>query len=207
MYNPASFAVTDPDTLRRFIAGHGFATLITAPGGVPFASHLPLLLEGDDSPQGRLIGHMARANPQWRDAEGMPALAVFHGPHVYISPAWYQVQNAVPTWNYVAVHVTGTLRLVEDRDRLRSIVERTVHVYESGRDQPWDVGEPDAAFIDGLLGAIVGFTIEIKQIEGKWKLGQNHDAARRERVVEALRAEGGEDRREIAALMEETLPR
>jgi transcriptional regulator len=192
--------------LHRFIEQHSFATLITVPRGEPFASHLPLLIEPDHAPHGRLVGHMARANPQWRDADGTPALAIFHGPHAYISPAWYEAQNVVPTWNYVAVHVRGTLRVVADRSQLYSIVERTVETYERGRKQAWSIDDPDAAFIDGLLNAIVGFTIDIEHIEGKWKLSQNHDAARRERVVQALRAEGGEDRLNIAAMMEQSLP-
>jgi transcriptional regulator len=206
VYIPASFAVTDSEVLHAFIEEHSFATLITVYDGVPFASHLPLLLELDHPPHGRLVGHMARANPQWQGADGSPVLAVFHGPHAYISPAWYEAQNVVPTWNYVAVHVCGTLRLVEEREQLRSIVERTVEAYEHGRAAPWSLLSPDAEFIERLLGSIVGFTIEIERIEGKWKLSQNHEAARREKVIHALRSAGGEDRLEIAALIDRTLP-
>lgn len=206
MYTPASFAVSDRDRLHEFIEQHSFATLVTASGGSPTAAHLPLLIERDAGDQGRLLGHMARANDQWRDADGAEALAIFHGPQAYISPAWYDARNVVPTWNYVAVHVYGRLRIVASIAELRSIIERTVETYEQGRETPWSLQLPEAKFIDGLLDDIVGFTLQIERIEGKWKLSQNHDAARREKVIRELRSAGGDDRHAIAGLMEQTLP-
>jgi transcriptional regulator len=184
--------------MRRY----SFALLCsTAEDSVPFASHLPLLLDPQPAPLGTLVGHMARANPQWRHADGRPALAVFSGPHVYVSPSWYEAQDVVPTWNYVAVHATGVFRAVHDRDALLDIVRDSVAFYEGNRPQPWRLGEPND-YLERMLRGIVGFRIEISNLEGKWKLSQNHPPERRERVVRALREQGGEDAAAIADLME-----
>lgn len=201
MYIPASFVESDTTTLHDFIDGHGFATLVSHQEGEPFASHLPLLLDRKAGPKGMLVGHMARANPQWQQADGQPVLAIFHGPHAYISPSWYEDQNVVPTWNYVAVHAVGTLRVVENRDRLREIVRKTVEFYEGPRAEPWSVEGPDPEFLDRLLQAIVGFEIPIDRLEGKWKLSQNHSAERQEKVIRQLRDSGGADETRIAELM------
>ena len=125
MYTPSAFAEHDPARLHDFIRRHGFATLVTHGEGGLVASHLPLLLDADAGPQGVLLGHMARANPQWRSVAGQ-ALAVFHGPHAYISPAWYGSHGTVPTWNYVAVHAHGDVHLVEDEGGLLDILRRSV---------------------------------------------------------------------------------
>jgi transcriptional regulator len=146
---------------------------------------------------------MARANPQWRYADGRPVLAVFSGPHAYISAAWYEEADVVPTWNYLAVHATGVFRAIHDRDALLTIVRDTVAFYEAGKPQPWQI-TGSAEYLDQMLRAIVGFRIELTGIEGKWKLGQNHTPERRGRVVEALREQGGEDAPAIAELMEQT---
>jgi transcriptional regulator len=201
MYIPPAFRQSDLDTLHAFIEQHSFAVLCSAGEGVPFASHLPLLLERRAAPLGVLVGHMARANPQWRHADGRTVLAVFAGPHAYVSPAWYEADDVVPTWNYAAVHATGVFRAVHDRDELLQIVRATVAVYEGPRPQPWRLGEP-GEYLERMLKGIVGFRIEIGGLEGKWKLSQNHPAERRARVVRALRAQGGEDAEAIADLME-----
>jgi transcriptional regulator len=145
---------------------------------------------------------MARANPQWRDVDG-EALAVFSGPHAYISPTWYEAPGTVPTWNYVAVHAYGALRLVEDRDALRDILRRTVATYERPMPAPWTYDEADPD-IDRMLGAVVGFEIEIARIEGKAKLNQNHPEERRRKVIRALEARTDDDSRAIARLMAES---
>lgn len=203
MYIPTSFVETDPDVLHSFIDAHGFATLITG-GEALSASHVPLLLDRDASP-GRLLGHVAKANPQWRQADGAAALAIFHGPHAYISPAWYEAQNVVPTWNYVAVHVHGTIALLEDRQDRLEIVRRFVDDYESPRDNPWSLDSVDEDLIDKLLDAIVAFEIRIERIDGAWKLNQNHPPERRRRVIRELQKIGGDDCDAIARLMTDTL--
>lgn len=207
MYIPPSFLETDVGKLHDFMEQHSFATLISTQAGEPFASHLPLLIDRYSGPCGSLIGHMARANPQWRSAAGQRILAIFHGPHAYISPGWMETQNVVPTWNYVAVHAYGVLRLIEDRDRLLQIVTRTVDHYESSRERPWSLESPDPSFIEKLLAAIVGFEIVVDQLDGKWKLNQNHLVERRERIIQGLRETDRMDELQIAELMERPDPR
>ena len=118
MYIPAAFQQTDKTKLHDFIEANSFGLLVSTHGGEPFATHLPFLLERDAGPHGCLVGHVARANPQWHGLDGQTVLAVFSGPHAYVSPTWYEAENVVPTWNYVAVHAYGPCRLVEDPDRL-----------------------------------------------------------------------------------------
>ncbi len=204
MYTPPSFAVTDPEVLFDFVDQHSFATLFSQNEHGPVASHLPLLL---DHESGRLFGHFARANTHWQTAADCTVLVVFQGPHAYISPSWYAAQNVVPTSNYVAVHATGTLRLIEDPARVRDILERTVTKYESPRPQPWSTSSPELEFLEKLQAAIVGFEIEVTQWEGKWKLSQNHPEERRERVIAALRTSSNPDDHAVAELMRATMPR
>jgi len=184
---------------------NSFATLVTQGEEGLTASHLPLLLDAEVGPHGQLIGHMARANRQWRDVSG-EALAVFARPHVYVSPSWYETPGTVPTWNYVAVHAYGAFKVVEDREGLLDILRRSVVAYESPRPEPWAFDESDPA-IEGMLKAIVGFRIEIARIEGKWKLNQNHPEERRRKVADALGGRSDEDSREIARLMRESSER
>jgi transcriptional regulator len=201
MYTPASFVESDTATLHDFIDGHGFATVVSLHGSEPFASHLPLLLDRSAGPHGTLVGHMARANPQWETAADRLVLAIFHGPHAYISPSWYEDRNVVPTWNYVAVHATGSFRVVDNVDRLREIVRKTVEFYEGPREQPWSIESPDQEFLDRLLQAIVGFEIHIERLEGKWKLSQNHSAERQAKVIQRLRESNRPDEQQVAHLM------
>ncbi len=200
MYIPTAFAETDAKKLHDFIAANSFGLLVSTHRGEPFATHLPLLLERDAGPHGCLVGHMAKANPQWRDLDGQNVLAVFTGPHAYVSPSWYESENVVPTWNYVAVHACGLCRLVEDRDGLTRILKASVATYEGSRRNPWTF-DAEADFFQKLVGAVVGFRIEIARLEGKWKLNQNHPVERREKVVRALEASDDPDDREVARLM------
>lgn len=205
MYVPAAFQVEDPVVLARFMAEHSFATVISQHEGNPFASHLPLLYQTEPGPHGTLTGHLAKANPQWQAAanepSGIPVLAVFLGPHTYISPTWYGEPNTVPTWNYVAVHATGRLHLIHDDQRLMQLLTKTVNNYESNQPNPWRLEDQDSVFIEKLLGGIVGFEIAIDRLEGKWKLNQNQPAARRERVIQTLSSSDRIDDQQIAALM------
>ncbi|WP_165073355.1 FMN-binding negative transcriptional regulator [Paludisphaera rhizosphaerae] len=203
MYVPATFRESDPTKLRAFMRENSFATLVTQGEEGLTASHLPLLLDAEVGPHGRLFGHMARANRQWRGVSG-EAMAVFAGPHVYVSPSWYEAEGTVPTWNYVAVHAYGTFEIVEDREGLLDILRRSVLAYESPRPKPWTFDESHPA-IEGMLKAIVGFRIEISRIEGKWKLNQNHPEERRRKVVGALEVRADKDSQEIARLMRESL--
>lgn len=191
MYVPPHFAESDPATLRDFIERHGFGLLVSEVGGAPFATHLPFLLDREAGPHGTRVGHVARTNPQWRELAGRVAQAAFSGPHAYVSPAWYEAESVVPTWNYVAVHAYGPAQLAEDRDALFDVVRRTVDRYEGSRPRPWSLGEP-STFTDRMLAQIVGFRTPIERIEGKGKLIQNHPPERRQKVIDALAGQGGE---------------
>jgi transcriptional regulator len=204
MYIPAHFRQSDSTVLHGFIEQNSFGLLMTQVAGEPCASHLPFLLDRKSASKGLLIGHMARANPQWQQAAEQTVLVVFTGPHAYISPTWYEAETVVPTWNYVAVHVYGKLRLVEERSAVISIVRQFVEFYERSLPQPWSLEGPDS-FVDRLAAQIVGFTIQIERIEGKWKLSQNHPQERQEKVIKALGNRSDEDSRAIAALMQSNL--
>jgi transcriptional regulator len=204
MYIPTAFAESDPEKLHAFIERHSFGLLVSQADGLPFASHLPLLLERRTGPNGCLLGHMARANPHWRHADGQPVLAIFSGPHAYISPTWYEAEQVVPTWNYAAVHVYGKLQVIEEAAALLELVRQTVRVYEQAMPRPWS---PDgsSAYVERRLAHIVGFRIPVERIEGKWKLNQNHPAERRAKVIRALQDQGDENSQAIASMMNERL--
>jgi transcriptional regulator len=204
MYLPGHFAERDLTKLHEFIEQHSFGLLVSQVDGLPFASHLPFLLERTAGPQGTLVGHMARANPQWREADGQTALVIFSGPHAYISPTWYEAERLVPTWNYAAVHAYGRVQIIEDESALLEIVQKAVAVFEQAMPQPWSF-DGSEAFVERLLMQIVGFRIEVEKIEGKWKLNQNHPVERRKKVVRALREQGGENAEAVAAMMQAML--
>jgi transcriptional regulator len=206
VYVPAAFAEPETTRLHEFMQRHSFAVITSYGDRGLFASHLPVLLEAgtETGPYGRLLGHMARANAQWRSVKG-EVLVVFSGPHAYVSPAWYEEGGTVPTWNYVAVHAYGTFHAVEDRDELLGILRRSVAVHEGPRPEPWSF-EESGPHVEGLLRAIVGFRVEITRLEGKWKLSQNHSEGRRRKVMRALEAQADDDSRAIARLMSERLP-
>jgi transcriptional regulator len=205
MYIPDAFLETDQTTLHDFIEQHSFGVLASQVGGLPFASHLPFLLERNTGKQGCLIGHMARANPQWNHLRDQTALVIFSGPHAYISPTWYEAEHVVPTWNYIAVHVYGQAEVIEDPAKLLEIVQRSVTIYEGSMPRPWSF-DGNATFVERLLAQIVGFRIVIDKIEGKWKLNQNHPVERREKVMRTLADRGGEDALAIMTAMQKRIP-
>lgn len=204
MYIPPYFAATDLERLHAAMEAYSFATLISEGAGNLTASHLPLLLQRDHGENGLLLGHMAKANPQWEQAAGTNVLAVFAGPHAYISPTWYQDEKVVPTWNYVAIHAYGRLELVQDSREKLEILLQTVSVYERHMPVPWSLRE-SPEFVDRLVDQIVGFQIPLARLEGKWKLNQNHPPARRRRVAAALQVRSDESSQAIAHLMAQSL--
>lgn len=186
MYLPTSFQVEDFDKLAAVIRANGFATVVTQTDGVPFASHLPLRFEPERGACGTLTGHLARANPQAEHlASGQEVLAIFHGPHAYVSPSWYEQKIAVPTWNYVAVHAYGIAHLIDDSTQLDTLLEDLTRDYESGFPVPWRETLP-AEVKTKMRQAIVGFEIPVERIEGKFKLSQNRAANDRRGVYQAL---------------------
>jgi transcriptional regulator len=204
MYTSAHFENTSVSALRSLISRHPLATLVTpGPDGMN-AEHVPILfVEGSSRPM--LHGHVAKANPVWQAAsDGSEVLAIFQGPNRYISPRWYPSKHehgrVVPTWNYVVVHARGKIRWIHDAGWLRRHVE-AVSVTHKGLDNPWRVSDAPAEFIDRLLGAIVGFEIDVAELKGKWKLSQNRSAADRRGVIEALRRRGDSVSDEMADWM------
>ena len=192
MYQPAHFAETRNEVLHAFIAEHPLGTLITLnTGGELQANPIPFFIDATPEGPGILRGHVARANPVWRETrDDTAALVVFAGPHSYISPSWYPSKGAtgkvVPTWNYVVVQARGRLRAIDDATWLRAFVERLTKRFESPRAVPWHVSDAPADYIDTMLRAIVGIEIELTALIGKWKVSQNRGAADREGVVAGL---------------------
>lgn len=204
MYTPKHYAVTDRPKMFDFMKDNSFGILFSHTGGEPMASHLPFMIDENGGEQGLVLGHMAKANNQWRYADGQQVLVVFHGPHTYVSPTWYQDEEVVPTWNYVAVHATGIFKAMEDRAELEESVGRLVDQHEASQPKPW---QPDfqSTYSDQMLKRIVAFQIEITSLQGKWKLNQNHPEHRRRRVAEQLKTLGGEVNLQIAELMDEDM--
>jgi transcriptional regulator len=204
VYVPRLFSEDRVPVLHETIRRVALGTLVTSGAGGLIASHVPMLVDEQPQPFGTLIGHVARANPHWRDfTAGTEALAMFLGPEAYISPAWYATKAAtgkvVPTWNYAAVHATGPIELVEDEAGLLDIVTRLTATHEAGRDAPWQVSDAPADFVAGMLKAIVGFRIKIARLEGKWKMSQNRPAEDRAGVVDGLKRESGLKGEAVAA--------
>ncbi len=211
MYLPAHFTENRPEVLHDFMCANPLATLVTSTAAGPQADHIPLHLDisakSADSPHGVLIGHVARANPLWQ--QHLPhadILAIFHGPQAYISPSWYPSKHdhgkAVPTWNYVAVHARGRLRVVDDPLWLRAQLAVLVGQHEADLPAPWRIEDAPADYIDAMLKAIVGIEISITHLVGKWKISQNQPASNRAGVVAGLRERDGESA--MAALVVKT---
>ncbi len=206
LYTPPAFCVPDRAALARLIRDHPFATLITPGTPEPFVTHLPLLLVPDCEPHGTLVGHVARANPHWRAARDVESIAIFHGPHAYVSPSWYgEPARMVPTWNYAAVHVHGGVEIVDDATDARRILDLLVQRFEGGRPVPWRFAMPERER-DALVAGIVAFRLRVRRIEGKFKLSQNRSPSDRSRVIEALEREPHADAAATAAWMRAFAP-
>ena len=199
MYTPDHFREDRPEVLHDAVRRIGFATLVTE--GLD-ANHLPMLLQASEGKH-VLRGHVARANPVWKKGEGS-ALAVFLGPHAYVSPNWYpskaETGKAVPTWNYIAVHARGPVRWIQDTEWLRNHVGQLSAAHEAGRDVPWMISDAPVNYIDSMLRGIVGFELAIETLEGKWKLSQNREPADHAGAREGLKRDG---RMDVARLMDQ----
>src|SRR5690348_4423325 len=195
VYLPRHFAARDAAEVSAFVDAVGAADLVTFDGTKPVASLIPVLWdrsEAADGEYGRLIGHLALANPQWRSVgPDTVALAIVHGPQAYVSPSWYPGTAShgkmVPTWNYVSVHFTGPLTVHRDAGWKRDIVTRLTARHEAGRPSPWHVTDAPAEFIDSQLKAIVGVELTIVSVEAKEKLSQNRNPEDRAGALEGLR--------------------
>ncbi len=190
MYSPPFNVVDDEDAVRAMVAASRSAWLVTAePEQVPRATLLPVLWHGDT-----VVAHMARANPHWRGiTDGMPGLLIASGPEAYVSPSWYASKaehgRVVPTWNYSAVHLSGTVRVHDDPEWVRHAVTRLTQTHEAGREQPWAVDDAPEPFVAAQLRGIVGIELTVTGVEGKAKLSQNRSGADRAGVVDGLLAD------------------
>jgi transcriptional regulator len=207
MYTPPFNTIEDEAATRAMVAAVGAAQFVTVGSdGFPTATLLPIVWENDT-----VIAHIAKANPQWRTiGDGDPALLICEGPQAYISPSWYAAKaehgKVVPTWNYSAVQLSGTVRVHDDPDWLYDAVRRLTVVHESPRDQPWQVSDAPEDYVRGQLRGIVGLEISVHRVEGKAKLSQNRSAADRRGVVAGLRGEHSPGAADVADAMEHNLP-
>ncbi|TFY89505.1 FMN-binding negative transcriptional regulator [Pseudomonas kairouanensis] len=193
MYTPRAFALDDVPELHHLIQHTRLAQLVTFGEQGLLASHLPMLLNPDEGLNGTLYGHLAKANPQWRDLQnGSEALVIFAGAEAYVSPAFYPSKaehgKVVPTWNYLAVHAYGTAEVFTDAERLLTLVSALTDRHEGSRPQPWKVSDAPADYMDSMLKAIVGFALPMARLIGKRKLSQNRSPADIAGVREGLAA-------------------
>lgn len=206
MYQPPAFREDRPSVCFELIRAHPLGLLVTNGEDGPVANPIPFLVDEAAGPNGTLLAHLSRANDQWKGLDGATALVVFQGAEAYITPSWYETKRqtgkVVPTWNYAMVQARGVARVIDDRDWLRGQVERLTARQEAAETTPWQVNDAPPAFVDAQLKGIVGLTIEIASLSGKWKVSQNRPEADRRGVREGLAGRGGEAA-PMAALVDE----
>ena len=186
LYQPPHFGLGERAALLALMRAHPLATLVSAASGEPAFTHLPLEVEQDDGGL-RLLGHVARANPHWKQwSEGSTVTAIFHGPDGYVSPRWYSVREAVPTWNYIVVHATGRIAVTHDSGVKERILKELIDRHDGGYRLQWD--ELGDEYREKMKRGIVGLTIEVERLEGKFKLSQNRSAEDRAGVCAGLAA-------------------
>lgn len=195
MYQPPLFRETRPEVLHELVRAHPLGLLVSVGSDGPVADLMPFLLDTEAGAHGRLLAHMARANPQWRiisDNPGKPVLVVFQGVNTYVTPSWYETKRetgkVVPTWNYAIVQIRGTARILDDHDWLAWQINKLTDTHEGKRQHPWRVSDAPEPFVDAQIKGIIGLEITIESIEGKWKVSQNRPAADQKGVIEGLEA-------------------
>jgi transcriptional regulator len=206
LYLPAHFNETRPEVMHALMRAHPLCTLVTQCDSGLVANHVPVQTLDEPKPLGCIRGHVARANPLWRDYRAeTQALAIFQGPQVYISPSFYpskaETGQVVPTWNYAVVHASGTLRFIQDAGWLRDFVAGLTETHEAQRSVPWRIDDAPAPYIDKMLSLIVGFEFSIATLSGKWKVSQNRSQADREGVMRNLQNADDADSHEMAAML------
>ena len=212
MYTPSSFAESRADVLHDLIDRHPLATIVAATSTGIVAGHIPLMLYPSGDGTAVLRGHIARANPMWKEvSEASEVLAIFQGEHHYISPNWYPSKHdhgkVVPTWNYVVVHARGRIKWTTDKEWLLKALGALAERQERASDAPWKVADAPADYIQSMLGAIVGFEISGVALSGSWKLSQNRTSEDRLGVISGLSALSTERAHQVAALIEGAVPK
>ena len=199
MYNPAQFGETRIDVIHEVMRNHSLATIIYPSESGLVGNHIPLMIDDKRNPNninGTLMGHVARANPIWKNA-GIDVLVIFQGAQAYITPSWYASKKehgkVVPTWNYVVVHAHGKLRVIDDSQWLMEHLNLATNIHEAGEEHPWKVSDAPADFMASTMKAIVGVEIDIIRLECKWKVSQNRSNADRLGVAAGLAGRGKHD--------------
>ncbi len=195
--------MTDRDEIFDFIHKNSFAILISTNEGQLNATHLPVLLKSDEGENGCLYAHVAKANLQLTNIDDK-VLVIFHGAHKYISPAWYETNQTVPTWNYLSVHVYGKIKILGDRESKVRVLKDIVRYFE-GDESTYKVEDLKESYFEGLVKGITAFKIEISKIEGKKKISQNHPEERQRRVIGMLESLADEDSAELVKYMKKNL--
>ena len=203
MFQPRYFKQENKQQMLAFIEKYSLASIVSLSSQGLVANHIPMIII---EKQGKyfLQGHVAKINNMWQDYdESTDVLAIFHGPDAYISPNWYPSKKvdgkAVPTWNYVVVHVSGSMTFFQDKQWLSQHLDKLSHFNEKDMSTPWKLSDAPGNYIEKMLVAIVGIEIEIKDIKGNTKMSQNHCAENRAGVIEGLNSFGKTD---VAAWVE-----
>jgi transcriptional regulator len=206
LYLPAHFNETRSEVMHALMRAHPLCTLVTQCESGLVANHVPVQTLAEPGPHGCIRGHIARANPLWRDYRAeTQALAIFQGPQAYISPSFYpskvETGEVVPTWNYAVVHASGTLRFIQDAGWLRDFVAGLTATHEAPRGVPWKIDDAPAPYIAKMLSLIVGFEFSIVTLTGKWKVSQNRSQADQQGVIRNLRNADDADSHDMAAML------
>ncbi|MEW6732963.1 MAG: FMN-binding negative transcriptional regulator [Acidobacteriota bacterium] len=205
MYTPKHNREEDINKLYAFMQEHSFATLVSAKENIPKATHLPFIIDIDNGLI-KILGHMAKANDQWRDFEYVKdVLVIFQEPHAYISPKHYEKYLSVPTWNYVAVHAYGTIRLFETSTEKLRLIERVIQYYEA--EFANRLNSYPEKFIDEKLNAIVAFEVSVNRLESRYKLSQDRTTIEQENIIRELEQTNDKLKTDIAKLMKNNLPK
>ncbi len=187
LYIPKAQLVEDRKLLHDFMEDHRFVEFVTAAPALKI-THIPVILDREAGPYGRIFGHISRQNPQSRDIDGHhTAVAVFRGPHGYISPTWFEKKDVVPTWNFAVVHASGRPRVVDDKHALHQLLGRLIDSFEKYRGSGYDFSKLPEPYVSSLMEGIVGFEMELESLEGKFKLGQNWSEKDKQAALEHLR--------------------
>ena len=211
MYVSKHHRLTDQDAIFSLIDSRPLGAWVCPADGALVANHIPFFLDRASGPLGTLVGHVARANPIWRQLDARtPSVVMFQGPQTYVTPGWYPGKKehgkVVPTWNYTVAHAHGTARSIEDRDWLLGMLNRLTSVHEAGRPAPWSIADAPGEYIDKLLRAIVGIEIPIDRLEGKLKASQDEALQDRHGTVAGLRSDDDQERRAMGELVRRALP-
>lgn len=189
MYIPNFYKNENTNEIRHFIAANSFGILVSQTDTKLWATHIPLMLDKNQAGKDVLHGHISKGNPQWKNfAHNTQVLAIFSGAHSYISSSWYNHEN-VPTWNYIAVHIYGTIKIIEGEYLLQTL-KKLVDKYEAASEHPVSVDTMSPKFLNKELRGIVGFEIEIDHIEAAYKLSQNRDELNHAHIIAQLQQKG-----------------